>query len=424
MNYDVVIIGAGIAGLRTGIHVLRNYPHIRCIILEKYNIIGGRIDTYYDTLPGIGKVQWEQGAYRISESHHAVHSLIRHYGLSLLPIESETIFINPNGTYHTEQFTEIYNTYIKPLTLLTPRELQIHTLYQLLRKIAPAYVLELLYEFPYFSEIHTLRADHGIRMLETEMSSKRNFYSCKEGLSAITTNMTDEFMKLGGSIKKHHSVLSISHHNKINNILCKFNDEMIAFTAPICVMALHSEAVKKIDGVSHLPVLKKVAMNPLLRIYAIFPVNNGKSWFSDMHMMITSDPIRFIIPVDSTKGVIMISYTDGDDADYWNNMKPNQMKINIMKHIRSLFPDKHIPNPIMVKPYYWKLGCSYWKPGEYNIVEESNASLYPDPKQLPGVFLCGESFAVNQCWMESALEQADKLSHHPSFKRACKALRD
>jgi hypothetical protein len=31
--------------------------------------------------------------------------------------------------------------------------------------------------------------------------------------------------------------------------------------------------------------------------------------------------------------------------------------------------------------------------------------------------MCGESFAVKQCWMESALEQADKLLQLPAYNK-------
>jgi hypothetical protein len=36
--------------------------------------------------------------------------------------------------------------------------------------------------------------------------------------------------------------------------------------------------------------------------------------------------------------------------------------------------------------------------------------------------MCGESFAVKQCWVESALVQADKLLESDVFKRAIKGL--
>jgi hypothetical protein len=50
------------------------------------------------------------------------------------------------------------------------------------------------------------------------------------------------------------------------------------------------------------------------------------------------------------------------------------------------------------------------------VEDESRQSLHPLPGQMPNLFMCGESFAVKQCWMESALDQADDLMAHPKFK--------
>ena len=52
-------------------------------------------------------------------------------------------------------------------------------------------------------------------------------------------------------------------------------------------------------------------------MYAVFPVKAGISWFSGLPKVVTNSPIRYIIPVDAKKGIIMISYTDGADAVWW-----------------------------------------------------------------------------------------------------------
>ena len=186
-------------------------------------------------------------------------------------------------------------------------------------------------------------------------------------------------------------------------------------------MALHSEAMKQIRGVSHLPVLDRLVMNPLLRMYAVFPVQKGKSWFSGMSKIVTSDPLRFIIPI--SKGTIMISYTDGNDARYWMRKSPEAVEKEVMRRIRSLFPDLDVPDPIFFKMHAWTDGCTYWKPGRYDIVEESKRSIHPDPIHLPGLFVCGESFAVLQCWMECAIEQTDHMLTSPAFLRVLKSIR-
>ena len=42
-----------------------------------------------------------------------------------------------------------------------------------------------------------------------------------------------------------------------------------------------------------------------------YPVINGKVWFQDIPKICTNLHIKFIIPYDYEKGLIMISYTDG-----------------------------------------------------------------------------------------------------------------
>jgi hypothetical protein len=37
--------------------------------------------------------------------------------------------------------------------------------------------------------------------------------------------------------------------------------------------------------------------------------------------------------------------------------------------------------------------------------------------------MCGESFSVHPCWMESALDQADDLLNLPAFQSKIKALK-
>ena len=420
MSYDVIIIGAGIAGLRTGIQVLTAHPHMKCAILEKYDYKGGRVITYHESVPGISKVQWESGAGRIAHTHKKVLGLMKRYGLHTYPISGDAMYIGDTGM-QPNRFSDLHDVFIEPLRRLPPSVLQTHTLAQVSEMVLGAKQTRELYsQFPYFSEIHTLRADHAIYVFDYEMGSMSGFVGCVEGMSAMIDGMVDDFQKLGGSILLKHEVTAISSlQDGTVNIHCKKD----TFTAPICVMALPSEAMKSIRGVSHLPVLDRLVMNPLLRMYAVFPVKKGKSWFSGMSKVVTSDPTRFIIPMDPSKGTIMISYTDGNDARYWTKKKPAVVEKEVMYRIRSLFPDHDIPDPIFFKTYSWTNGCTYWKPGHYDLFEESKRSIHPDPIHLPGLFLCGESFAVLQCWMECAIEQADHMIESPTFQKKVNALK-
>jgi hypothetical protein len=158
-------------------------------------------------------------------------------------------------------------------------------------------------------------------------------------------------------------------------------------------------------------------------MYAIFPTKGGVSWFSGLNKIVTNSPIRYIIPINPQKGIIMISYTDGKDAKWWFKQDNSaaehgeeNVKDLVMTEIRKLFPERTIPNPIFFKQHPWYDGCTYWLPGSYNVIEESKKSIHPLPESIPNLFMCGESFAVKQCWVESALNQADKLLDNKKFR--------
>ena len=76
MEADIIIVGAGIAGLRCGIELLHKRSKASVVILEKYKYLGGRVVTYHKKIEDMdGKcsdVQWENGAGRISKSHTGV----------------------------------------------------------------------------------------------------------------------------------------------------------------------------------------------------------------------------------------------------------------------------------------------------------------------------------------------------------------
>jgi protoporphyrinogen oxidase len=432
-NYDLIIIGAGAAGLRVGIEALKKHDNLKCCILEKYGYVGGRIVTFRKDIPKVGEVQWENGAGRISTSHKKVIKLMNQYELTLIPINAEVDFINDQSHADKEpvilgnKFNDLINAYLGPLTRLSAEELARHTLKELLDKTLGRGAAKKFYEqFPYYSEIHTLRADLALMSFRGEMGTNEGFSVCKEGLSSLTGAMANEFIELGGTILLDMNVLKISSNpDRSITIDCKVRNTVrqSSYTGKAVVLALHHNALRKIDGVKKMPVLQHLTMTPLLRMYAIFPTKGGVSWFSGLNKIVTNSVIRYIIPINPARGIVMISYTDGQDASWWIKQDESaaehgeeNVKDIVMTEIRKLFPERTIPNPIFFKQHPWYDGCTYWLPGNYNVEEESQKSLHPMPQKMPNLFMCGESFAVKQCWIESALEQADELLASSKFR--------
>jgi len=427
-EYDLIIVGGGIAGLRTGIEALKINSNMRCCILEKYGYIGGRINTFRKNIPKIGEVQWENGAGRISVSHTKILKLLEQYKLNFLPIPDETDYVkDPDYTGKiphivANNFTNLINVYLGPIEKLPPSVLANHTLKELLDKtLGPGAAKHFYIQFPYYSEIHILRADIALESFKHEMRSNKGFGVCAEGMSSLIDAMTNEFFFRGGTVIMDTQIKSIKN-NKDNSISleCKIRNttQNKTYIGKTVVLALHHNAIKTIKGVNKIDVLKHLEMTPLLRMYAIFPTRAGVSWFTGLNKIVTDSPVRYIIPIDSTRGIVMISYTDGDDATNWikQDNRHENVKDLVMTEIRKLFPERTIPDPRFFKQHPWYDGTTYWLPGTYNVEEESNNSLHPLEKKMPNLFMCGESFAVKQCWMESALEQADKLCNNIKFR--------
>jgi monoamine oxidase len=144
-------------------------------------------------------------------------------------------------------------------------------------------------------------------------------------------------------------------------------------------------------------------------MYAVFPVHKGRSWFSGLAKMITNDAVRYIIPVNPAKGMVMISYTDGEEARFWINFQKEKgnkaVQSAVMSHVRQLLPHIHIPEPRLFKIHPWTSGCTYWCPGSYDVETMSKDAH----KLTKRVYACGESIALTQCWMEGSLESADQV---------------
>lgn len=431
--YDLLIVGAGPAGLRVGIEALQQHPTLRCCILEKYNYIGGRVVTYHKDLPGVGKIQWENGAGRISRSHQRVLSLLRKYGLSYSSIDGTTAYLpQQSHTLQSNSFYQFHDAYLQPLRLLSHNILATHTIGQLLEKTLGVQKARNFYiQFPYYSEIHVLRADLALEAFDTEMKSNQGFVTCNQGYQAIMKGMLHEFTEKGGIVLQEMEVVDVQQvgehamevlayesgchvthkgkHKGTNRIKRVFQSTSV-------VLALHQTALKQIKSVSRLPILRHLAMPPLLRMYAVFPKQHKQVWFDDLPKIVTDSRLRYILPYHKEKGILMISYTEGPDAKYWMNMPSDQVEQRVMQDIRSLFPDREIPDPLFFKMHPWTDGCTYWLPGNYDPLEESRRSLSPIPS-MPSLFLCSESFSIHQSWVESALEQADALLALPSFQK-------
>jgi hypothetical protein len=210
-------------------------------------------------------------------------------------------------------------------------------------------------------------------------------------------------------VKNRHTLLDIAENDGIVHAVFKVGEKTVTWTAGRAILALHSEALRKIPRFAGWWVLKHLTMEPLLRVYAVYPVSDTgdkmSSWFQGLSRVVTDGPLRYFLPANPSTGQAMISYTDSRDARPLMEKTPAALEKFLQAELRRLFPDRHIPEPLFFKSHPWKFGVTYWLPGDYNVAEASRAAWTVGQR----IHVCGESFSQRQGWMEGALEHADGL---------------
>jgi monoamine oxidase len=385
---NTVIVGAGLAGLLTAERCAKAGD--RVTIIEKYDYIGGRVLT--------SKRGYEIGAGRVGGSHTRVWALVRRFGLHRSRHNPHTEY-RRLGTAESEPNT--FSTVFAPvLKAIEPAATGSTTLGRLLTTTdAPVNTLQ----FPYRAELQRLRADLGAHAFRTEFSAEETYYSVIEGLSAIIRGLTDACKAADVRFVLEREVTDV-----VRTTGDRYQVHMKGFSPIVAdrvVLALHATALSKLPCMQTARFLKHLTMAPLTRIYAQYPT---PAWFPPIRV-VTDSPLRYIIPIDTEKGVVMISYTDDQDTRAWVHLKGEQLTAAIQKEVRRLFPERTIPEPLWCKAYEWTEGCTYWKPGSYDPIAMSREAMNPMPTAMPQLYVTGESVCLRQAWMEGALEHAEQL---------------
>ncbi len=407
--WDLIIVGAGIAGLESARRWVASHPGRSVAVLEKYGYIGGRMVSFSRKVNGID-ISWEIGAGRIHTSHRLVRNIIRRVGCKLVPIPAATGFALGDGVIGPGVFE---SSLLAPFRRLGKEVLTQKTLRQLTDSSWGVGRSDKFWKgYPYDAEARLMRADLALESFEGEMDSAgRGFSVCAQGLGEVCRRLRIDLEKKGVKFFKEQEVVECNSREGEVDLIVSSDGKKRLWRAAKVIMAVHSSGLTKIKGFDSWPLLKKVRMAPLVRIYGVFP--GAKPWFAGLGKFVTDRSVRFFIPISEEKGVAMISYTDGVDAEGFlclgDSGKEGQQKAvdAVMRDLRLLFPDRNIPDPSFYRVHGWTDGCTYWLPGDYNPKKESVAAH--TSHGLKNVFVVGESFSMRQAWIEGALEHVEQL---------------
>jgi glycine/D-amino acid oxidase-like deaminating enzyme len=377
-----IIVGAGIAGLWLAEQLALRGDKVT--VLEKADYLGGRIVS--------SERGYEIGAGRIATHHAHVMELIRRFGLKTYPISGGGLWLSADGLV-PNTFDRSWSTFLHTFARLSPRVLATRTLKQIATKVlGKTQTDRLLSQFGYRGETEVLRADLGLQAFQSEMAPDSQFVVVAGGLTQIIKGLARAARKAGVTILLNTTVNDVT---EIYNV----HTNRGVMTADRVILAIPSHALKRLPCTRNLPVLRHLRMEPLTRIYATFDA----PW-PIQERIVTDSPLRYIIPIRDN--LVMISYTEAQDTKAWKGLTGPALRQALQKEVNKLIP--HAPTITWAYAYEWAHGCSYWLPGDYDPVLESQKALRPIASKW-NLHLCNESFSLRQAWVEGALEHAASL---------------
>jgi cytochrome b involved in lipid metabolism/monoamine oxidase len=431
-NYDLVIIGGGIAGLYTLYKLSKKYVHLKILLLESGQRYGGRIYSYKETIDNQEYVM-DLGAGRLGYHHKLINSLINELGLKprLIPIPNTKTYIEVSANNKVSNKTttkdhimdKLTQFFFSPLVSKLGKSLkQSYYLYEFLTKyVSPSFSRKVEDVFEYSSDLNELNTYDAIEYFKYDYNKTSEFFTLNGGLEQIIERLLLAIKKTR-AYKSHN--IRLRNLSNVENITYKKNDVSDLFEISVAnynsqgskpdiiyskyvICAIPKKSLTQFEIFKPLlSELNSINSINLLRIYEIYDKDkaSGSVWFKNIEKTITNNNVQFVIPISSDNGLIMSSYSDCANARYWNNLLTSKglayVKVKLNTKLNLLFSIFNIKVPLSkyIKMYFWDAGVACWKK---NVDSDYLSAKLINPYSR--VFIIGENYSKYQAWCEGAL---------------------
>lgn len=402
--YDIIIIGSGMAGLYSAYNITRMAPDTSFLILEKYKKqwIGGRTsnEMFYGTEivtgAGIGRFKKDVLLYHL---------------LRMLHIKTCYFTLGPPNFTNIHHISDIHKT----MALLkdkynaqTSNTNKGMTFKQFAKPILG------------YKEYQNFLITTGYTDYENEDAFDTLYHYGMEDNSftykAFNVEWKEMVLNLADTIGYNHFKFSndVIKITKMSGKPCKFQIVTESGNNYYCkkvIIATTIQGIRKL--LPTYPIYNDIEGQPFLRLY-------GK--FSDKSIPIIRQyvkgitvvpgPLQKIMPIDSDKGIYMISYSDNNNAillkKHLGNTEQNRRMFCQLIEQTLGIPDNTL-QLIAIKDYYWPIGTHYYKPLNKALYKTRAHFIKQAQHPEDGILVVGEVVSNNQGWTEGALESVKSV---------------
>ena len=396
IQYDIIIIGSGIAGLYSAYKIKQFNPALSVLILEKNKKqwIGGRTsnEPFYGTqvVTGAGIVRKNKDhllVKLIKELNIPYHEFIssHHYITQFKPI-------NINETMRSLKKEEATNK------TMTFKQLAIKYLGV---KKYKQFIVTSGYSDYEKEDAHDTLYNYGMDDNAGNLTCLS--ISWKELVAKLVDQIGSENIKAQQKVIKINKISEDQPDFEIETqkgVMYKCNKIIIATTISSLLHLLPSKS----------SIYKQIHAQPFLRLYAKFSKSSAEIMKEYVKgYTIVEGPLQKIIPMDPDKGVYMIAYSDNASAialkDHLENTLENRKYFEeLLEQTVGIAEGSLIINALL--DFYWDEGTHYYEPlkGPYKTrTAFINAAQHPDKN----ILVVGEVVSKHQGWVEGALESVE-----------------
>jgi len=408
--HDIIIIGAGIAGLYSAYNIKKMSPKTSFLILEqnKKQWLGGRMgnENFYGTSvvtgAGIGRKDKDDLIQKLLKELH-----IKTTEFTVDPAYAPTIK-NPVDVMSVIKY--LRKQYKEEKTLSGKNDLKKQTF----KQFAMKHLGKKMYDDFTVSASYTDYENEDVEETLYHYGMEDNA-CCWTGINipwhALVYKLVDEV----GEENIRASTKVVSLEKFVVNGGCGYKIVSSKGRSFYCKKVIIATTIYSarllIPGASLKDSLyQNIHGQPFLRVYGKF----GKTGSATMNKHIGSSgylivpgPLHSIITIDVKKGVYMIAYTDNEAAKMLsshleNNEKNREFFVKLLRDSIGIGMNEPM-DLIAIKDYYWNIGTHYYGPLPDEFKTRSafiKKAQHPEPNML----VVGEMISRDQGWSKGALE--------------------